>query len=568
MRLFLNKIIFALLFTTIYFGAFSQTTFNETTKIALLCKFWGFLKYYHPNVATGKYDWDKELITKIPQIKASNTKEDINKVYIDWLTSLGQVKKRKNCNNNIPDSLKKNLDLNWLTDTTIFNKELISKLNFIKENRSKHQYYIKTGMLGAPLNFKKEKIYKDSIFPSEGYRLLGLFRYWNIINYFYPYKYLTDEKWDNVLIEMTPKFQNAQNPSNYHLAMLELTTKINDSHAYFSSDFTWKYIGVRTVPFKIKIIENKAIIIGFYNDSLSQVDDLQYGDVILKINNKNISEIIAEKLKYISASNEPTKLRNLAYTLFNDSIDTLNITYERHNEIKTKTIKRYYYSALHYNWTTENGAICKELNDNIGYVNMGNIKMRQVAKVMNTMMTKKGIIFDIRNYPNATALVISQYLNKDILPFVQFLSQDLTYPGVYKWSQLYYAGKKRVLNKWFAFNNRGKPNKNYYKGKVVLLINEDTQSQAEFTCMAIQTAPDVKCIGSQTAGADGNVSTIIFPGGYRTQITGLGVYYPNGKETQRIGIEPDIEVKPTIDGLKNKKDEVLERAIEYINTGK
>jgi carboxyl-terminal processing protease len=102
-------------------------------------------------------------------------------------------------------------------------------------------------------------------------------------------------------------------------------------------------------------------------------------------------------------------------------------------------------------------------------------------------------------------------------------------------------------------------------GKVVLLFNETSQSHAEFTLMALQTAPDVISVGSQTAGADGNVSSIIFPGNYKTYMTGIGVYYPDGRETQRVGIVPDIEVKPTIKGIKLKKDEVLEKAIEMIN---
>ena len=48
-------------------------------------------------------------------------------------------------------------------------------------------------------------------------------------------------------------------------------------------------------------------------------------------------------------------------------------------------------------------------------------------------------------------------------------------------------------------------------------------------------------------------------------MTGMGVYYPDGRETQRIGMIPDIEVKPTIAGIKAGKDEVLQKAIELIN---
>ena len=48
-------------------------------------------------------------------------------------------------------------------------------------------------------------------------------------------------------------------------------------------------------------------------------------------------------------------------------------------------------------------------------------------------------------------------------------------------------------------------------------------------------------------------------------ISSIGIYYPDGGETQRIGIVPDIEVKPTIDGIRNGKDELLEKAIELIS---
>ena len=82
--------------------------------------------------------------------------------------------------------------------------------------------------------------------------------------------------------------------------------------------------------------------------------------------------------------------------------------------------------------------------------------------------------------------------------------------------------------------------------------------------MAFRAGDNTTIIGSTTAGADGNVSTIMLPGGLRTMISGIGVNYPNGVETQRVGIVPDIEVKPTIVGIRQGKDELLEKAIEII----
>jgi carboxyl-terminal processing protease len=539
---------------------FGQGKMSEVEKLSTLCKVWGFLKYYHPKVSKGKYDWDKELLKKISIIKKINTKPEINETYISWINSIGKVKKRKHEDKNISDSLKINLTLDWINDTTVFNKELISRLNYIKENRKNNKYYSKYGMYA----YRKEKMYKDSVFPEENGRLLTLFRYWNIIEYYFPYKYMTDNKWSSVLNEMIPVFQNSKDTTSYHLAILELITKTNDSHAQFWTPYTYRYFGIKWPAFKFNIIDSNAIITGYFNDSLARIDDLQKGDVILKINNKPISDVITEKSKYISASNESVKLRELNYCLFHGNTDTILIEYERSKIVKSKIIRRYDFNKLKYNWAPPAEVVYKELNDNIGYINIGQIKVKQVDSIMKKFMNKQGIILDIRNYPNGTAFVISQYLNRDIKSFVKFMYPNLSYPGVYEWSRLYYTGKKRGWYKWYGLKDDGTKNENYYKGKVVVLINEVTQSQAEFTCMALKTAPNIKFIGSQTAGADGNVVVIPFPGGYTTWMSGLGVYYPNGKETQRIGIISDIFVKPTIEGIRSNKDEILEKAIDYI----
>jgi C-terminal processing protease CtpA/Prc len=47
-------------------------------------------------------------------------------------------------------------------------------------------------------------------------------------------------------------------------------------------------------------------------------------------------------------------------------------------------------------------------------------------------------------------------------------------------------------------------------------------------------------------------------------ISGLGVFYPDHRPTQRIGIVPDVVVRPTIQGIAAGRDEVLESAMRLI----
>lgn len=76
--------------------------------------------------------------------------------------------------------------------------------------------------------------------------------------------------------------------------------------------------------------------------------------------------------------------------------------------------------------------------------------------------------------------------------------------------------------------------------------------------------PHAIVVGSTTSGNDGNVSPFALPGGVCAMISGIGVFYPDKRPTQRIGIVPDVEVRPTMAGIRSGRDEVLEEAIRQI----
>ena len=103
-----------------------------------------------------------------------------------------------------------------------------------------------------------------------------------------------------------------------------------------------------------------------------------------------------------------------------------------------------------------------------------------------------------------------------------------------------------------------------YKGKVVMLINEDAISQSEHTCMFFEVATDVTFIGTPTAGANGDITFMVLPGNLPVSFTGHNVRHADGRQLQRVGIQPNIKVAPTIRGTIEGRDEILERAIKYL----
>ena len=101
-----------------------------------------------------------------------------------------------------------------------------------------------------------------------------------------------------------------------------------------------------------------------------------------------------------------------------------------------------------------------------------------------------------------------------------------------------------------------------------MLINEGTQSQAEHTGLFFRAANGTRFIGSQTAGANGDVTNFNIPGNKNLTFSGQTVWFPDGTQLQQTGLKPDIEVRPTIKGIRAGKDEVLERALRYLEKGK
>ncbi|KAF2507714.1 peptidase S41 [Flavobacterium zhairuonense] len=544
-------IVFVLLFQI----SFSKPI-NETQKLAAVCKVWGFLKYYHPNVADGSKNWDEQLFQILPKVEEAQTSEAFSLVIENWVDSLGEIKKQETLKPVVKkEYFDKNFDLSWVNNKELFSKSLSKKLKFIEENRiQEKQYYVayEFGSNGPPLQFKNEVKYADFKWTDKNLRLLTLFRYWNCIEYFFPYKYQMDQNWDKSLNEFLPRIIAPESEKDFALAMREISIKINDTHASTQVPQMFEYFGDKFIPVDVKIIDQKAVVIGLKNDSLAKISDLKIGDVITKVEGKTIAQLLRENSKYVEGSNEPSVLRNAYWTIFNGKTPTFKIEFIRDGKTAEKTINRYKYQDLKIQFPKQEK--WKILEGNIGYVNFGGVNEEDIPNLVVALKNTNAIIFDDRQRPHDVIYPLADWLNPQPVEYVKYIDPDVNYPGRYIWRE----EEEKI----------GKINSDNYKGKVIVLIDENAVSHGEHTAMALQTVPKSTVIGSQTGGADGANARFLIIKGFSSSFTCYGVFYPNKKEVQRIGVVPDIEVKPTILGIQQGKDEILDRAILFARNGK
>jgi C-terminal processing protease CtpA/Prc len=356
------------------------------------------------------------------------------------------------------------------------------------------------------------------------------------------------EPWDNVLREYIPRMMLALTGAEYRGAMIQLSARINDTHSnVWSQLFLRPPTGSFQVPVALRFIDGKPVVTAYLNAVLGPATGLQIGDVIERVDGVAVETIVDSLRVWYSASNEPTRLRDLAQNLLRGS-GPVAISGSRASGPFEVTASRSPYTQFSATgWQRDRpGPTFQMLSDSVAYIKISNALRVEASGYITQALSARVLVIDIRNYPSDFPIfALGGHLVAASTPFAKFTLGSPSNPGAFPF------GPTVSLT----------PAQPRFTGTVVVLVDEVTQSSAEYHAMAFRAAPNAIVVGSTTAGADGNVSPIPLPGGIESMISGIGVFYPNGTPTQRVGIVPDFVVRPTVAGIRAGRDEVLEAGI-------
>lgn len=524
-----------------------------TERLSTLAKVWGFLKYYGNGVCATDVDWDQVLIESLPRVKQAGTKEAFNHALLMMIRAAGMYEEGRNAQMPAKDA-----GLAWMDDTRFFLPITSALLNeiYLQHKFNINEYAKSTESTGQAY-FPREKDYEDMYIPNEEYRLLGLFRYWNIVRYFYPYGNLTRVDWDQALEMFIPRVMAAATTLDYSLAILEMAADINDSHGAATSDEIRRFWGEYLAPFKPRWVEGKMIVVKTYPALLAGAD-IRAGDIVTAIDGVPVDTLRLEKYKYIRGSNESFREQFLCGYLLRTSAQAMALTVERAGARLDISVPCPATSLVDEEELASLAAHPKYslFPGDIGYVDLNLLETSDVAAAFALVGGAQAIVFDMRCVPNGTLYEISKYLYPRPFNFAQPIVPDLRFPGRFMYGLPYFSAGPTAENP------------GYYKGRVVLVVSEDTYSQGEFTTLALKAVPGAVIIGSQTAGAGGNVSKLTIPGNIVLAFTGTGGLFFDNSQIQGAGVGIDIVVRPTVAGIRAGRDEWLERAFEYARTGR
>lgn len=507
-------------------------------------RIWGFAKYHHPAFASRSINADAEYFCLLNEVlQAPDSMK--NDICLKWISGLGPYAIRDKEND---ENIETFNDFNWISDSLHLGKALSDSLMRLRNADPENNRYVKQ----TPVNVSYiETQYSDIPKDDVAYRLLGVAKFWNAVDSYSPNRNLTDRPWDDVLAEyIALAFDRSVSFSALYSRMV---SELCDTHV---NSWYVPIFGGRFVPLMCQFAEDRL----FVTDTCSLVpNNFEIGDEIILIDSVSPIKRLDELAPYIPHSNRSSLLRDGSYATLLTAKNEACVEYVRGGKTYTtmissvdgsKFVNRRFSSQ---NTSTKPGF--KEVAGGIGYINISNLTCKDEQDLENFLASCDKLIIDLRAYPaeyDVLHKLLPTFFFSQAREAAEVLLPQAHRPGGF-------------IRTTVSTRKTSDPDK-LYKGKVVLLVNAHSQSMSEYFTMFLQTIPGSVTVGSQTAGADGDVTRIQLP--YASfNITGSGICYPDGTNAQRNGVKIDKVVEPSAEGMIRGVDEQLQVAIDYLQGG-
>lgn len=516
----------------------------QIQSIAQVSRIWGVAKYHHPAFASRSINADAEYFSLLNDVlQAPDSMR--NDICLKWLSGLGSyVIRDKEDDENIETFN----DFNWISDSLSLGKALSESLMKLRDADPGNNQYVKQ----TPVNVSYiETEYSDIPQDDVAYRLLGVAKFWNAVDSYSPNRNLTDRPWEDILAEyIALAFDRSVGFSSLYSRMV---SELCDTHV---NSWYIPIFGGRFAPLVCRFAEDRL----FVTDTCSLVsNDLAVGDEIILIDSLRPIDRLKELAPYIPHSNRSSLLRDGSYATLVTAKEEVQIKYMHEGKIFTTEISSVegekFVSRIYSSLYTPLRPELEMVSNGIARINIGSLTCKDEQKLENFLASHDKLIIDLRSYPaeyDVLHKLLPTFFFSQAREAAEVLLPQAHRPGGF-------------IRTTVSTRKTSEPDK-LYKGRVVLLVNSHSQSMAEYFTMFLQTIPGSVTIGSQTAGADGDVTRIQLP--YASfNITGAGICYPDGTNAQRNGVKIDKVVEPSAEGMMCGVDEQLQAAIDYLQGG-
>jgi len=363
---------------------------------------------------------------------------------------------------------------------------------------------------------------------------------WNVLEHFWPYWDVVSVDW---IAELDVALRDALDDRSMedHVATLQrLSAAAPDGHARVGCPGMPRRA---KPPFRVEVIEGEVVVTASADPAIVR------GDVVVAVDRRPATAQLADDEALASGSSQWRRFVASERFATGTSGSKVPLRVRRRDVEDDVTVVRADQAiekAFH--------PAIEQLDGGIYYVDLTRTTMAAIDAVMERLAAAPGVVFDVRGHPNSTHPVLSHLLtraddSKTWLAVPHVIRPDHGSASMPSWTTSGWG--LPVLQP-------------HITGRVAFLTSAFTGSYGESIMGLVEHYHLGEIVGSATAGANGNFAQISEPTGCFSVFTGLRVTKSDGSRFHLIGIQPTIPVSRTIAGVAAGRDEVLEKALDYV----
>lgn len=402
--------------------------------------------------------------------------------------------------------------------------------------------------------YRLDKTYADMKEPGLEHRQLAVVRAWNVIHRFYPYLHLIGD-WDAVLPEFLARMEEAKTGRDYAITIAEMMARVADGHTFVDGHPELDNLYGNAWPaIRVRWVEDAPVVIQVSDEARQK--GIEVGDAILAVDGEDVESRVDRLSRTVTASTRPALLNLIgAGFLLRGPAGPVALKIQKleGGETREVTLARDPRPAMP---RPDKGEVVRILPGNLGYVDLTRLSPAEVDGMFETVKDTRGLIFDMRGYPQGTAWAIAPRIN----------TRNAKYGAQFRRSLVTATSEEEAASGFYFSQPLPElpPGASKYTAPTVMIIDDRAISQSEHSGLFYEMASGTKFVGTATAGANGDVTSFTLPGGIHVGFTGHDVRHADGRQLQRVGLIPDVEAAPTRAGLKAGRDELLEKAVEVL----
>ena len=375
-------------------------------------------------------------------------------------------------------------------------------------------------------------------------RLADITIAWNVFQHFYPYFDVMKIDWKSVLTESLQAAYLDKTPEDFLDTLSILVAKLKDGHGRVNLR---GYTGASYfLPFKFEWIQGQWVITEVFDESLTNI---RVGDVVVEINGMSSQKATEDKGRLISAATDGWKYYRLSTALLSgDKDEEFRLKLARDGNTSEVVLHASFSAQQFYSRFRNKKITSKNPEPGIYYLNLDAITLEEMNRLMPELEAAKAIICDLRGYPNGNHGLINHLLKE---------KENALWMWVPK---VVYPDFQQVDYDKLGWNME--PVSPTLTAKIIFITDGRAISYAESYMGYIEGLHLATIVGQPTAGTNGNVNIFELPGGYSVGWTGMRVVKHDGSQHHGVGIIPQVRVERTIEGVKQGRDEFLEKALE------